>query len=346
MTRRFGNRAAPSAEEIIDANMQGVYDLIEERTGRPVTEDEQAQVRAFASGAVLDTVEAMEDEEDDEISDIEAAQLLLEGELDTDDLDEDDIAELLQYIPEELIPEMLENNGEDVDAVLGDEEDDEEDDEDEDEYDAEYDDDEDEEDDGEDEEEYDEGRSFAADPGHVMDIEAMINDAYARGRDEAADEINNIFEERDSANERAFALSQEMEENDDFITDLARSGQLAPHLIPLASSLLDACSSITGETRSFAASDMGEFGTNTLSEMARALLANLPKNSSFEDIYTQPDMSDVRSFTSQEFAAVGTNSAVSEEISRAVQGIKNEYAAQGKRITYDQALKALQAASK
>jgi hypothetical protein len=319
-------------------------------------------------------------------TELDPVQLLIDGELDTDDLTDEEIEEIIAEVPEEDLATMEENNPDLFDGEEDDEEDeleeltdediaemsDEElieaiesgeievieEDEDEEDYEDYEDEDEDEDDrsfgmheedyddedyeeegydDDEEEEEFFDGRSFAsADEAYHAGIEA--------GRANAREEAEEVYVTNREAEIRAFALGEQIEEAHDFIDDLVESGQIEPRHRDLAAALMIGAASITGETRSFAAADMGDFGTESLFDIAAEFLRSLPRNTSFDGM-SEPGEEDIRSFSADDFDAMNYNPHINREITRAVKGIQNAKAREGQDVSFNQAFEALKRAS-
>lgn len=110
-----------SVRSILDDNLGGVYEMFAQK-GVHLDEEDKENIRSFAAGAVADVIEEADEEE---MTDEEAVQAFINGELDLEPLSDEDIVELFNQVPDELKAQTMINNDEDP-SILEDEDEDEE----------------------------------------------------------------------------------------------------------------------------------------------------------------------------------------------------------------------------
>lgn len=126
-------------------------------------------------------------------------------------------------------------------------------------------------------------------------------------------------QERIDADRRAFALAQDVDDQGSFVDTLVAEGRITPAQREGAQALLIAAISVQGETRSYAAAELGEYGASSLGKLARDFLSSFPPQVAFKKMHLEESG---RSFAAQDLQDWQTDTSAAQRVMQAVRQLR------------------------
>lgn len=293
----------------LEKRLQKLIEAKGARLGRELTPEEISETRSFAADVLeeaspnlanlVDQVEEIGLMNDDGTLDIDTINALAagEGEEGEEEVSEEEVAQAIANMSEEELVEFLADNftEEELLEMAAAEE---------------------------------EGQYIPADQGQYQQRAYSADDVVttadleairAEAREEARLEAQEILD----TDRRAFALAQDVNDQSEYVENLIASGQLPPHLAEVTLSALIASVSVPGETRAYAAADLGEYGGASMTRLLHGLLDNLPVQAGFQPLSIHAQAAQGRSFSASDFGALNDPAAAARVDSAVRQRMKD-----------------------